>query len=154
MTDIDTENLYLNLYDDIADYAEYLQADWPERNFLPAVLILAALFWCLSAFSSGFLNQLGGAAANAASAKISAIVHHRPQAHGSSSKPPDQEEIIRVLEYLRPFLKMLEQSDDEQRHQQEKLLSGELQKLSIPEPEARQLAAKFIAHLREAGKPS
>jgi len=59
MPEIDAESIYLDLYDDFADQAEYLQSDDENRNLLPAALIVGGLFWALATFATGFFNQLG-----------------------------------------------------------------------------------------------
>ncbi len=153
MPDFDSESLYLDLYDDFADSAEYLQADSVNRNFLPAVLIVGALGWCLAAFATGFLNHLGEKTADATTAKITAIFRKKPEPDPQPSGPgPDQ--IIEVLQYLHPYLPLLRDSDDAERRMQEKWVSAELEKHSFTGPAAQQLAQKVVDRLRQAGSAS
>ena len=62
---MDTDDLYLSLYEGFSPTAEYLQADAPHRNFLLEGLIIAGLAFALNAFAEAFFEKLGDAAGEA-----------------------------------------------------------------------------------------
>lgn len=147
MPEIDTESVYLDLYDDFVDQAEYLQSDDENRHLLPAAFIVGGLFWALAAFATGFFNHLGERTADFALAKITSLTHHKSQ-----ELTPEQ--VIELLRTLAPYLPLLEKSNEEERRTQEQWVSSELERNSFPPDTARKLAKAIVDHLRQAGSSS
>ncbi len=70
---MDTENLYISLYNRFCPTAEYLQADSRDRNFLLEGIIIAGLALAMHAFAESFFGSLGEAAAKPIIIKIKAF---------------------------------------------------------------------------------
>lgn len=141
---MNTENLYIRLYEDITPTAEYLQADSEHRNFLPEAMVVAGLGVVLSAFCKGLFDTLGKAVGETVLTRIKA-------AFKTSEETGDRAAMLEGLELLRPFLEHLSKLTPEQRDALRDVVAAALAKRGYPDDVAKRTCAELIASLTAAG---
>ncbi|MFE4719486.1 hypothetical protein ACFRLW_24200 [Streptomyces sp. NPDC056728] len=137
----------MDLYDNMAEEAEYLQAESQDRHMLPEAVILSALGAVLGAFASGMFQRLGEKTAEGIASKVSSLLRR-------ASRQPDRVATLESLELMRPYLPELLGGDDDQRLAEEKWVSDELESRGFPAEVARGLARRLLDDLRRAGGAS
>lgn len=102
------EDLYLDLYDDVAPAAEYFQADSDKRNFMLETAIIAGLGFALLHFAKAFFAALGKAAGENVAARAEA-------AFATAEARGEREAMLQGLALLTPHLAHLSAADAAQR---------------------------------------
>ncbi|MFD4377506.1 hypothetical protein [Streptomyces sp. NPDC058486] len=154
---MDAESLYLDLYDSIADRADYAQADLPGRAFLSETVIAALTAATLGAFVTGFAQAFGERISQGTADRVRALLGRSPEASDDSSPQPVQqvdaspEPVVEALRLLERYLPLLSESTGEQRAEEERWVARELEGRGFPPHVAAAVAADMVARLRAEG---
>jgi hypothetical protein len=141
------QELYLDLYDELTDDAEYLQAADTERHHLPADLIIAALAWALGAFANGIFQRWGERIADGVEDKVRNLLHRDG---GLEEKEP----VIEALDKLRPYLSLLQDASQEEQDSMQAWLAQGLIQRGYPERVATPIAGRLLRRLLQEGRSS
>jgi hypothetical protein len=141
---MDTEDLYISLYEGFSPTAEYLQGDSRNRNLLPEAAILAGLAFALEAFAQSFFGKMGEAAAEST---IDAVKAKLKKSEGDV----DRKAMLDALELMGPYLKHLADMSDGQRDVYQSAVASALGGRGYPPDVAERTAGKVMASLVTAG---
>lgn len=144
MAGMDAESLFVDLYDAVADQAEYSQSDSAARNFLAEAAITALVAATVSAFVAGLTQALGDAVKEGTSRRIRALLRR-------SAEAPDgdrAELTVEALRLLEQYLPLLRNSTSEQRAAEERWVAAELEGRGFPPHVAECIAADMVGRLR------
>jgi hypothetical protein len=141
---VDAEDLYLDLYANLAENSEYLQADDSRRNLLMETAIVAALAANLGAFASGFFNKLGEQASSAARDRVVSLFR-------KSSESGKSEPAVEALTILREYLPLIAEISEEERRAEEAWVEQSLVQKGFPAHVAAVVAKSLITRIRQDG---
>lgn len=142
---MDTEDLYISLYEGFSPTAEYLQADDAHRNLLAEGLIIAGLSFALKAFAESFFEKLGESAGEAVAGAIKGLFK-------KSEDKGDRQAMLDGLELMGPYLKHLASMTEAQRGVYQAAVATALGTRGYPQAVADQTAAAVMAKLLAAGQ--
>ncbi|MEI5031868.1 hypothetical protein RB201_00130 [Streptomyces sp. S1A(2023)] len=142
---MDTESLFLDLYDSLADHAEYVQSDSSGRNFLSETAITVLTAATLGAFVTGFAQVVGERITQGTADRVRTLLR-RSTAEESSTEPA-----VEALSLLERYLPLLRESTSEQRAAEEEWVARELESRGFPPHVAAAVGADMVARLRAAG---
>ncbi|MFF2140186.1 hypothetical protein [Streptomyces sp. NPDC058193] len=166
---MDAESLFLDLYDSVADRADYAQSDSQARNFLSEAVITALTAATLGAFVTGFAQAFGDRITQGTADRVRALLSRSAEEPGetggaaaslSATEPSAQPEQLRdgsteppveALRLLERYLPLLRESTSEQRAAEERWVARELEAQGFPPHVAAAVAADMVARLRAAG---
>ncbi|MFH7340794.1 hypothetical protein [Streptomyces sp. KHY 26] len=154
---MDAESLFLDLYDSIADRADYAQADSPSRAFLSDTVIAALTAATLGAFVTGFAQSFGERISQGAADRVRALLGRSAEAADNSGVQPAQladaspEPVVEALRLLERYLPLLTESTGEQQAEEERWVARELEERGFPPHVAAAVAADMVARLRAEG---
>ncbi|MFI9747600.1 hypothetical protein [Streptomyces sp. NPDC052494] len=168
-TTMDVESLFLDLYDSVADRADYAQSDSAGRQFLPETVITTLTAPTLGAFVTGFTQAFGEKMTQGTADRIRALLRRSAgglgetggvaadrsftEPGGQPEQPADgsAEPAAEALRLLDRYLPLLRESTREQRADAEGWVARELQERSFPPHVAAAVAADMVGRLRTAG---
>jgi hypothetical protein len=142
---METEDLYISLYEGFSPTAEYIQADSPHRNFLLEGAIIAGLAFALKAFAESFFESLGEAAAKPVIDRIKARFK-------KSEESCERDAMLEALELMAPYLKHLAEMTEKQRVVYQSAVTAALGTRGYPPDVADETAAKVMISLVAAGE--
>lgn len=145
---MDSETLYLDLYDAVADYAEYAQSDASARNFLPETIIATLTAVGVSAFVTGFSQTFGDRLSTAVMGRVKNLLHKSTDPDSDSRK--SMEATVESLKILREYLPLLKESTPFQQAQEERWVAQELEGKGFPPHVAAIVANDMMGRLRQA----
>lgn len=137
---VNTEDLYIGLYEDIIPSAEYLQADSEHRNFLPEAVIIAGLGAVLKIFAEKLFETLGDKTAELSFEKIIGIF-------SSAEKKGDRDAMLEGLELIQPFLENLQKMTSDQQEILRDVIAANLEKRGYPADVAKSTSADLFDRL-------
>lgn len=141
---MDTEDLYISLYEGFSPTAEYLQADSPHRNLLAEGLIIAGLSFALKAFAEAFFEKLGESAADATVSGIKRLFKQ-------SESTGDRQALLDGLALMAPYLPHLGAMNATQRAVYQAAVADALSTRGYPKAVADQTAAELMGKLQTGG---
>ncbi|MCX4986569.1 hypothetical protein [Streptomyces sp. NBC_00572] len=154
---MDVESLYLDLYDSVADRADYAQSDSPARNFLSETVIAALTAATLGAFVTGFAQAFGERITQGTVDRVRALLGRSAEGLGEAGGRPEAsaddstEPALEALRLLERYLPLLRESTSEQRAEEERWVARELEERGFPPHVAAAVSADMVARLRAAG---
>lgn len=141
---MDTDDLYISLYEGFSPTAEYLQADSQHRNLLAEGLIIAGLAFALKAFAEAFFEKLGETAAEATVGGIKRLFKQ-------SEDKGDRQALLDGLALMAPYLPHLAAMSADQRAVYQAAVAGTLGTRGYPKAVADQTAAELMGKLQAGG---
>lgn len=138
-----TDDLYIAIYEDVSPKAEYFQADSIHRNMLTEAMVIAGIGWALTEFSKAFFGGLAKSAAGAVVDKIKVLF-------GASADNGDRDILLEALDLLRPHLGDLAGATEVERAELQNAISTALQTRGFPEDTADETAKKLFETLTKA----
>jgi hypothetical protein len=146
---VDAETLYLDLYDTVADRAEYAQSDSTSRAFLPEAVIATLTAASVSAFVTAFSQAFGAGLSSAVMRRIKALLQ------GPHADSRDQmKDTVESLKLLGQYLPLLKGSTAEQRTEEERWVARELEGRGFPPHVAAVVASDMVRRLHQAAAES
>ncbi|MFF0195862.1 hypothetical protein ACFYT5_23355 [Streptomyces anulatus] len=144
---MDAESLFVDLYDAVADEADYVQSDSEVRNFLAEATITALVAATVSAFVAGLTQALGDAVKEGTLSRIRGLL--RRSADAPADAPTGRVELtVEALRLLDQYLPLLRNSTSEQRAAEERWVAAELEGRGFPPHVAECIAADMVGRLR------
>ncbi|TAK91657.1 MAG: hypothetical protein EPO09_15810 [Aquabacterium sp.] len=141
---MDTDDLYISLYEGFSPTAEYLQADSQHRNLLAEGLIIAGLSFALKAFAEAFFEKLGESAAEATVNGIKRLFKR-------SEESGDRQALLDGLALMAPYLPHLGAMNAAQRAVYQAAVATALGTRGYPKAVAEQTAAELMLKLQAGG---
>jgi len=138
-----TDDLYIRIYEDVSPKAEYFQADSIHRNMLTEAMVIAGIGWALTEFSKALFGDLAKSAAAAVANKIKELF-------GTSAENGDRDVLLEALDLLRPHLAEMLDASEVERLQLQKAIADALNARGFPEDTADETAKKLFATLNKA----
>ncbi|MFD3486611.1 hypothetical protein [Streptomyces sp. NPDC058665] len=142
---MDTESLYLDLYDAVADRAEYTQADSSQRAALTEAVITALTAGALGAFVTGFAQRLAERTSDGLVDRVKGLLHR-----GAGQGDDDPAQAVEALQLLEAYLPLLRDSTAAQRLEEERWVAVELESRGFPSHVAAAVAAEMVGRIRDA----
>lgn len=142
---MDTDDLYISLYEGFSPTAEYLQADDRTRHLLAEGLIIAGLSFALKAFAEKFFEKLGESAAESVWGRIKGFFK-------TSADTGQRQAMLDGLALMGPYLSYLPSMTPAQRAVYADAVADALGARGYPRDIAAQVAADVVARLMAAGQ--